>query len=295
MLEGATVKNLTINGKMSISATGAGSAGMLAGAMISTTIENVKVNADVEFKGTITSDRFATGGLIGFSYGTGDANSLIKDCIMTGNVNAVSGEGNVTNGATAVVYGGIAGFSTSPAESATVIEGCENNGKITASLGRCSGIVATAHAGTTIKGCVNNADQVNTFDNGRIGNIVSVIGSNGRIEDCINNGNLTTTTAKTTTGAIAALLNESHVVIKGGRNNGTVIGGNTSTIGLIAANFSKFSSVSGFTVSGKIGYYKENGNHEMQDLNEGTYMKFIGKITSANLAKVTDIKFEPAK
>lgn len=110
MLEGATVKNLTINGKMSISAAGAGSAGVLAGAMISTTVENVKVNADVEFKGTITSDRFATGGLIGFSYGTGDANSLIKDCIMTGNVNAVSGEGNVTNGATAVVYGGIAGF-----------------------------------------------------------------------------------------------------------------------------------------------------------------------------------------
>ena len=124
---------------------------------------------------------------------------------------------------------------------------------------------------------------------------MSVIGSNGRIEDCINNGNLTTTTAKTTTGAIAALLNESHVVIKGGRNNGTVIGGNTSTIGLIAANFSKFSSVSGFTVSGKIGYYKEDGNHEMQDLNEGTYMNFIGKITSANRTKVTDIKFEPAK
>ena len=119
-----------------------------------------------------------------------------------------------------------------------------------------------------------------------------MIGSRGIIEDCINNGNLTTTTAKTTTGAIAALLNESHVVIKGGRNNGTIIGGNTSTIGLIAANFSKFSSVSGFTV---IGYYKEDGNHEMQDLNEGTYMKFIGKITSANLAKVTDIKFEPAK
>lgn len=295
MLDGATVKDLTVNGKMTVSATGAGSAGMLAGAMISTTVENVKVNADVEFKGTITSDRFATGGVVGFTYGTGDANSLIKDCVMTGNVNAVSGDGNTANGATAAVYGGITGFSTTPAESANVIANCENNGKITASLGRCSGIVATAHAGTTIRGCVNNADQVNTFGDGRIGNIVSVIGSRGIIEDCINNGNLTTTTAKTTTGAIAALLNESHVVIKGGRNNGTIIGGNTSTIGLIAANFSKFSSVSGFTVSGKIGYYKEDGNHEMQDLNEGTYMNFIGKITSANLAKVTDIKFEPAK
>ena len=295
VLDGAVVKDLNIEGSASLSATGAGAAGMLAGAVISSTIENVKVNADITFKGTITSDRFALGGIAGFSYATGDAQSLFKSCTMTGNVDAVSGDGNTTNGATAVVYGGIVGFSTSPAETATTIENCENNGKLTVSLGRCSGILATAHAGTLIKSCVNNAGQVNTFGDGRVGNIVSVIGQNSGIEDCVNNGDLTTTTEKTTTGAIVALLNANNVYISGGRNNGTIIGGNKSTIGLIAANFSKFASVSGFTVSGKIGYYKEDGNHEMQDLNEGTYMNFIGKITSANRTKVTDIKFEPAK
>ncbi|MGN1233943.1 MAG: BACON domain-containing protein [Candidatus Cryptobacteroides sp.] len=295
VLDGAVVKDLNIEGTMTASATGAGAAGMLAGAVISSTIENVTVKADITFKGTITSDRFALGGVAGFSYATGDAQSLFKSCTMTGNVDAVSGDGNTANGATAVVYGGIVGFSTTPAEAATTIEKCENNGKMTVSLGRCSGIVATSHAGTLISGCVNNADQINTFGDGREGNIVSVIGQNSGIVDCVNNGNLTTTSEVTTAGAIAALLNASNVYITGGRNNGTIIGGNKTTIGLIAANFSKFTSVSGFTVSGKIGYYSADGNHEMQVLNESTYMNYVGKISDSNRAKLSDIKFVPAE
>lgn len=295
MLDGAVVKNLNIEGSMTLSATGAGAAGVVAGAAISSTIENVKVNADITFKGTVASDRFALGGVTGFSYAVGDAPALFKSCTMTGNVEAVSGDGNTTNGATAVVYGGIVGFSTSPAETAATIEDCENNGKMTVSLGRCSGILATAHAGTVLRKCVNNADQVNTFGDGRVGNIVSVLGQNSGVEDCENNGNLTTTTEKTTTGAIAALLNASSVYISGGRNNGTIIGGNKTTIGLIAANFSKFSSVSGFTVSGKIGYYSADGNHDMQALSESNFMSYIGKISDANKSKLSDIKFEAAK
>lgn len=42
---------------------------MLAGAALSSTVENVKVNADIDFKGTIAPDRFTVGGIAGFASG----------------------------------------------------------------------------------------------------------------------------------------------------------------------------------------------------------------------------------
>lgn len=102
---------------------------------------------------------------------------------------------------------------------------------------------------------------------------------------------MTTTGSQTTTGAIAALLNDNTVVIKGGRNNGTIIGANASYLGLIAANFSKFTSVSDFTVSGQIGLYKDDGSNEMYSLSESTFMNYIGNISEANKEKLSNIVF----
>lgn len=69
MLDNAVVKDLTIEGRMTASATGAGAVGVLAGAALSSTVENVKVNADIDFKGTIAPDRFTVGGIAGFASG----------------------------------------------------------------------------------------------------------------------------------------------------------------------------------------------------------------------------------
>lgn len=295
VLDKATVKNLTIKGSLTLSATGTADAGILAGTIISSTIENVKVEGKINSTGSTATNRFSMGGIAGFAFSIANAgafeNTLIKNCDIKCNVNAVGG-GNLANGATAAQYGGVVGFTTNPKDDSRVtIENCTVSGDLKVELGRCSGIVATANAGTVVKGCTNNANQTNTIANGRIGNIISVLGVNCSIINTINNGNLTTTGSQTTTGAIAALLNDNTVEIKGGRNNGTIIGANASYLGLIAANFSKFVSVSDFVVSGKIGLYKEDGNPEMYDLSEGTYMNYIGSISDAGKALLGNITF----
>ncbi len=295
VLDKATVKNLTIIGKLVVSANGTADAGILAGTVISSTIENVKIEGTISSTGTSTTQRFSLGGLAGYAFSIANdgvaANTDIKDCDINCGVTAVGGS-NLASGATAAQYGGVVGFTTNPKDDSRVtIENCTVSGNLDVSLGRCSGIVATANAGTVVKGCINNANQVNAIPNGRIGNIVSVLGVNCSIIESINNGNLTTTGAQTTTGAIAALLNDNTVVIKGGRNSGTIIGANASYLGLIAANFSKFTSVSDFTVSGQIGLYKEDGSHEMYSLSESTFMNYIGNISEANKEKLSNIVF----
>lgn len=296
VLDNATVKNLTIMGSLTVDATGTADAGILAGTVISSTIENVKVEGTINSTGSTATKRFALGGIAGFAFSIANegvaANTLIKNCDVKCNVTAVGG-GNLANGATAAQYGGIAGFSTNPKDdSRVIIEECTVGGDLNVTLGRCSGIVATANAGTAIKGCTNNANQTNAIPNGRIGNIVSVLAVNCSVEDCTNNGNLTTSGEQTTTGAIAALLNDNTVYIKGGRNNGTIVGANTAFLGLIAANFSKFTSVSDFVVSGKIGKYVEGSAPEMYDLSESTFMNYIGNIADASLPKLSNITFE---
>lgn len=295
VLDRATVKNLIIKGTLNVSATGTADVGMLAGTVISSTIEDVKIEGTINSTGSTATKRFSLGGLAGFAFSISNegesANTLIRNCEISCDVMAVGGS-NLASGATAAQYGGVVGFSTNPKDDSRVtIENCKVSGNLNVTLGRCSGIVATANAGTIVKDCTNEANQINAIPNGRIGNVVSVLGVNCSIIDSINNGNLTTTGAQTTTGAIAGLLNDNTVIIKGGRNNGTIIGANASYLGLIAANFSKFSSVADFTVSGQIGLYKEDGKHDMYSLSEGTFMNHIGNISEANKAKLTNIVF----
>lgn len=56
-------------GNNSLAYTGSAFKGVLAGAALSSTVENVKVNADIDFKGTIAPDRFTVGGIAGFASG----------------------------------------------------------------------------------------------------------------------------------------------------------------------------------------------------------------------------------
>ena len=198
VLDGATVRNLTIETDLNISAEGQADAGVLVGTAISSTIQNVKVNGKITSAGTGDSKRFALGGIAGFVFNTGSGTSLIKGCTTNLIVNADCGS-NTANGATGTMYGGIAGFvTTSQDDSANNIEECVNNGEINAKLGRSSGIVATANFGGHFLNCTNNANQVSTFSNGRIGNVVSVLYKNAVADGLVNNGNLTVTQSKPT-------------------------------------------------------------------------------------------------
>lgn len=293
VLDGATVKNLNIVTDLIISADAQADAGVLVGTAISSTIQNVKVSGKITSTGNATDNkRFALGGIAGFVFNTGTGISLIKDCTVNLTVNADCGS-NTKNGATGAMYGGVAGFvTTSQDDSANDIQNCVNNGEITAKLGRCSGIVATANYGGHFLNCTNNANQVNTFSDGRIGNVVSVLYKNAIAEGLVNNGNLTTSDSKTHAGAIVGFFNDDAIVMTGGKNTGTIIAANTNQRGLIGANISKFKSISGVTVGGKLGLYKADGNHDMIDVNAGNFTEYIGAVSAANREKITDLTWD---
>jgi len=295
VLEGATVKDLNIETDLVISAAKQADAGVLVGTAISSTIQNVKVSGKIKSTGADASGgRFALGGIAGFVFNTGEGTSLIKDCSTNLVVNADCGA-NTANGAAGAMYGGVAGFvTTSQDNSANNIENCVNSGEITAKLGRASGIVATANFGGHFKDCTNNANQVNTIVDGRIGNVVSVLYKNAVADGLVNNGNLTTSDVKTHAGAIVSFFNDDAIVMTGGKNTGTIIAANTTQRGLIGANISKFTSISGVTVSGKIGTYKADGNHVMEDVNASNFEQYIGAVSDANRAKISNLTWDGA-
>lgn len=290
VLDGATVKDLNIETDLVISAEAQADAGVLVGTALYSTIQNVTVSGKITSTGTGTDNkRFALGGIAGFVFNSGTNTSLITDCTIDLTVIADGGS-NTKNGATAAMYGGVAGFvTTSQDNSANDIQNCVNNGEITAKLGRCSGIVATANFGGHFKDCTNNANQVNTMVDGRIGNVVSVLYKNAVADGLVNNGNLTTTNVKTHAGAIIGFFNDDAIVMKGGKNTGTIIAANTTQRGLLGANISKFASISDVSVGGKLGTYKADGNHEMVDVNAGNFEQYIGSISAANRAKVSGL------
>ena len=294
VLDGATVRNLNVETDLNISAEGQADAGVLAGTAISSTIQNVKVSGKITSAGTGDSKRFALGGIAGFVFNTGSGTSVIKDCTTNLIVNVDCGS-NTANGAAGAMYGGIAGFvTTSQDDSANNIENCVNNGEITAKVGRSSGIVATANFGGHFLNCTNNANQVSTISNGRIGNVVSVLYKNAVADGLVNNGNLTVTESNTHAGAIVGFFNDDGIVLRGGRNTGTIIAAISNYKGLIGANLSKFTSISGVTVGGQLGTYKADGNHEMIDVNAGNFTDYLGVVSDANRAKITDLTWDGA-
>ena len=302
LVDHATIKNLNVEADVTLSATGTADVGIVVGTAICSTIENVKVNGKLTSTGSTVGKRFAIGGIAGaifceFNAAEGSAfETFVKDCEVTLEVN-IDGGANLANGAGGVMYGGIVGFATKAdedTEGRNHIQNCVNNGSMTVKIGRCSGIVPTCNRATYIEGCVNNASQVNTIVNGRVGQICCNLSKYSAIIDCINNGDLTTTDSETTTAGLVALIGDDTAYITGGEkpcNTATIIGGNASYLGLIAANISKCDHVSDLLVSGKLGVYKADGNHEMYAISNSNIMDFIGTINSNYVDKVTNITY----
>ena len=301
-LDHATVKNLNFeNVDLTIGAKGLTDAGVVAGSMRASTIENVKVSGKITSAGTTGGERFALGGIAGFVFSVTDGalahDSYIKDCVTDLHAEVECGS-NEANGAAGVMYGGIAGFSTGVKQtlSRNRIENCVNKGSMTMKVGRSSGIVATANYGTILRGCTNQAAHVSTFVNGRIGQICCLLGIDSAIIDCVNEGDLTTENSQTTAGVMAALVNDDSAYLEGGTrtaNTGTIITANTSTRGLLVANLSKFDHVSDFILSGKLGNYKGSAvPPTMIDVTSSNIMQYIGHISSGYESKITRISFK---
>jgi len=300
-LSNATVKNLNVEAELNLSATGMADAGVVAGTVYCSTIENVKVNAKITSTGTSSTKRFAIGGIAGFvfsSFNLDDGvayDSYIRGCEVTAEVNLDCGS-NTANNASCMMYGGIATFCTNIKDDSRIhIENCVNNGTMNVNVGRCSGICPTANYGTYIEHCTNNASQVNTNANGRVGQICCNLSVQSHVIDCVNTGDLTTTGPDTTAGALVALIGDDSVFIEGGEriaNTGTILGCNAKYLSLLCANNNKFDHVSNVILSGKLGVYKADGNHMMYAVSDGNIMENIGYINPAYATKVTNITYQ---
>ena len=297
----ATIKNLNLEADLTLTASGTADAGVLAGTVFCSTVENVKVTAKITSSGTTGTHRFAIGGIAGFMYSQytpeKSYDSYIKDCRVTATVNLDCGD-NTTNGADCVMYGGIAAFATNIKDnSRNHIVNCVNSGTMTVNIGRCSGILPTANYGTYIEHCTNNASQVNTVVNGRVGQICCNLSAQSHIIDCVNTGNLTTTNSQTTTGAIVALMGDDTVYLEGGDrvvNTGTIIGANANYLSLLCANTNRFHHISDVILGGKIGKYKANGNHQMYSVNNANITDYIGYVNPEYSGRISNISYTTA-
>ncbi len=301
----ATIKDLKLTGvDITLQASGLADAGIVAGTLKNATVDNVSVSGKLDIKGSTDSgSRFTVGGIAGFvisQLANDQTEATIKNCEVTLTVTADGGS-NTLNNANSCHYGGIAGLTTNVSKDASHVhlEDCTNSGSITANIGRSSGIVAAANYGTLIVRCTNNADQISTMNNGRIGNITCILGGNGGITDCTNNGDVTTTKTNCTSAGFVALLNDDTTFIKGGANNGSILSAYATDSqgrtfrGLLVANFSKFSEVSGVAVSGNVGKYDADGNHTWYEVTSENFIddRYIGHYTDANKSKIKNLTY----
>ena len=290
-VRGATIKNVELEGTMNISATGQADAGMLVGTAYNSTISNVKVNGSLVSTGTTKSNRFSLGGICGYAFSENDVNTVIDGATVNVEVNAVGGT-NLSNGGAGAMYGGIVGFATAvnaADKSIVIVKNCVNNGNMNVTLGRCSGIVATANTGTTMQDCTNNGNQVNKITDGRLGNIVCNMAHYTKMINCVNNGDIDATAEgyKGTVGGLLALTgSETCLEITGGGNYGTIR--TVSTVGekyrgLLWANHNRKTPTSGLVASGRLfidGVEVEiNASNYMQYLGWNTYPEILQNIT----------------
>ena len=289
-VRGATIKNVELEGTMNISATGQADAGMLVGTAYNSTISNVKVNGSLVSTGTTKSNRFSLGGICGYAFSENDVNTVIDGATVNVEVNAVGGT-NLSNGGAGAMYGGIVGFATAvnaADKSIVIVKNCVNNGNMNVTLGRCSGIVATANTGTTMQDCTNNGNQVNKITDGRLGNIVCNMAHYTKMINCVNNGDIDATADgyKGTVGGLLALTgSETCLEITGGGNYGTIKTLSTAGkyVGLLWANHNKKTPTSGLVASGRLfidGVEVEiNASNYMQYLGWNTYPEILQNIT----------------
>ncbi len=294
VIDEATVKNVQLEGTLTVSGSGQSDAGMLVGTAINSTISDVKVAGKVASTGTTASDkRFALGGICGFAcVGDGSA-MLIKNA--TSDVEAeVVGGSNVANGAAGAMYGGIVGFATGPnaeGTSHTTLEGCVNNGNLTVTLGRAAGIAATMNSRTILKDCTNNGNQVNKVVNGRLGNITGSTGNWCQVVNCVNKGDIDAS-VDGYIGSVAGLIgrvNSTSSSFEGGANYGKVITRSTSTkgYGLIGGDMSNFVHIKDMIASGGIIV-----DGVALDVNESNYMEYLCKTSHAD--KISNITWSGA-
>lgn len=183
IIEGATVKNLTVRGSIAVSVTAdtedtarknvGGAVGLARGGA---TIDNVVSYVNISDTGkTANLYNKQIGGVCGYL-----ESSVLKNCEYWGDINMQISQ----------TTGGVVGCAV---DSSTV-SNCVNYGKIS-SVGdakHIGGVAADAQTGTKVEKCVNYGD-VTSGGTDCISGVVAYANQNVRIENCANVGKITCT------------------------------------------------------------------------------------------------------
>ena len=305
ILDGATVKNLTIgapegdSSELSFHSANGSDVGVIAGAVMSSTIENCVNYAPMHARGTgVDNVRATMGAFGGFVYADEEkGGSVLKDLVNYGSIKA-EGDANTKNGATSVMAAGIAGITngtTTITSARNLVYNCENYGEMTSSVPRTSGIVSAVNQYTDLELCKNYGNQTNSNAGTRVGMITAIMANYTSLKDCENHGDaIMTGGTGAQVGGLVCLLNHASCTVTGGGNYGNIISEvaspQTGYKGLLVANFSKFEKVENVVAGGGLGAYN-GGNYVMEAITSDNYMTYIGKYSSANAAKITNIIF----
>lgn len=310
ILVNATVKDLTFGaessdtGKFTVSMTGGtGDAGVVAGAAIGSTLENITNYLPMTCNGSDTNSKRATCAMVGYVYGNKTFGmSTISGLVNRGTMTHHWGS-NTTVGANGVHGAGIVGYVNGSGTSTlrNHILNCKNYGDMTSEIGRTAGIAGAIYAYTIIEGCENLGHQENSCDNGRLGGITSIVqGMYSEMKDCINRGDIIASgSTNTQLGGLACMLSkgsadteDGFVKVSGGGNYGKIIGDRVNNYhGTLIGNFSSFASVNDVTAGGAYGTYN-GGDYQYTVLTAENYMSYIGTRAAANESKITNIHFD---
>lgn len=305
ILDGATVRNLTIGApstksgsdvsELTFHAADSTDAGVFAGVMMASTMENCTNYVPMHVKGTAKNTVRATmAAFAGFVYANETTGCVLKNLTNYGSIKA-EGDANTTNGAASVMAAGIAGITngTTTTTARNYVYNCVNYGDMTSSVPRTSGIIAAINQYTDVELCKNYGNQTNSNKGTRVGMITCTMANYTSLKDCENHGDaIMTGGSSAQVGGLVCLLNAVTASISGGGNYGDIIGdiAATSYKGTLVGNFSRFEKVENVVAGGGVGSYN-GGNYVMEQITAENYMKYIGKYSEANAAKITNIIF----
>ena len=233
-ISGATVKNLTVSGKVTGSVVYGGSyAGGIAGYALVSKIINCRNNCQVTGTGIPDQGLVYVGGIVGSA-----TVSTITDCVNTGAIEMIGGGVSF--------IGGIAGCLNG-----TAVRGCSNTGAVSSHGdsrefdGKVGGIAGMTDG--TVSGCYNTGSvtilytgEENSSSAPAAGGIVGR--ANGEVRDCYNVGAVSATGARTYAGGIAGYrgnggevwkaYNVGRVTNTGGVIAGGIMGGSVTAYGV---------------------------------------------------------------
>ena len=304
IIEGATVKNLTIGSNVVLktsSKTFVTMGGAVAFASEST-LDNIDSYATLINDGGADNIRLVIGGAVGtmFSNTTSCTATNLKGHASFDVVNNV----NTKNGATGFIVGGVIGYmdgkdvDNAPTTASNIV----NYSSFTVQATRTGGVIGTVNAQSMASGCINNGN-IGCRDvkatNSRVAGITAAMGTKTSLTNCINYGDICFSVSGDSTHGYAAGVvgqtndgNEYLSFIDGCASYGTIqsdmwFNATEVYMGILCANFAgKKITVKNCIAGGVIGPYTPTESDPLVTVTSDNYEQYITLASAARKANV---------